>query len=47
MWHLVYAPRKLAPTDKVRLSKCLEDHTFTCGSNLSDLNLTVMFVSET
>ena len=40
MWHLVYASRKLSSTDKRKLNKCLEEHTFTCGSNLSDLNLT-------
>ena len=39
MWRLVYAPHKLSSADKHKLSKCLEDHTFTCGSNLSDLNL--------
>jgi len=37
MWRLVYAPRKLSSTDK---SKFLEEHTFTCGSDLSDLHLT-------
>ena len=40
MWRLVYAPRKLSSTDKRKLSKCLEEHAFTCGSDLSDLPLT-------
>ena len=34
MWRLVYEPRKH------KLSECFEDYTFTCGSNLSDLQLT-------
>ena len=29
-----YAPRKLLSTDKHKLSKCLEDHTFACGSKI-------------
>ena len=40
MWRLVYAPHKLSPIDRRKLSKCLEDHTFTCGSSLADLDLT-------
>ena len=40
MWRLVYAPRKLSPTDRRKLSKCLEGHTFACGSSLADLDLT-------
>ena len=40
MWRLVYAPRKLSSADKCKLSECLQEHTFTCGANLSDMNLT-------
>ena len=40
IWRLVYAPRKLSSAEKCKLSKCLQEHTFTCGANLSDLNLT-------
>lgn len=39
MWHLVYTSRKLSLADKHKLSERLQDHTFTCGSNLSHLNL--------
>ena len=40
MWRLVYAPCKLSSADKCKLSECLQEHTFTCGANLSDMNLT-------
>jgi len=40
MWRLVHALRKLFLTDKRKLSKFLEEHAFTCGADLSDLDLT-------
>ncbi len=37
MWSLLYSQVKLNSSEQARLSGILDDFTFTCGSNLQDL----------
>ena len=47
MWRLVYSKYKLTAAERKTLEKTLEEYTYTCGAQLSDLNLDGRLGSDT
>ena len=39
MWHLVYSKYKLSAQERQTLDNALEDYTYSCGAQLSELGL--------
>lgn len=39
MWRLIYSKHKLSRSQRTQLQQVLDDHTYTCGAKLVELNL--------
>ena len=43
LWRLLYSKRKVKKEARLRLQRIIEDHTYTCGAKLSNLDLSDEF----
>ena len=43
MWRLIFSKYKLQSQDREELQLLLDEYTYTCGSQLSELHLSIKF----